>query len=258
MRYVGTPGMNTICRGLLDGVEARYETRAVAMRRGGGGGADRGWVLEHAKSGSALGETDSPRLGPTHGLFPETLLRPSPQASTTFSSAPTRRWRRHLRLVASPEPSPSSLLGAAPLGGGAAPKGPRSGAPRRLCAAGDHGAVRPLQHANPSQKFSGAYLQAPTPRSFATLASLSLLGPFLQASAVPSVPSLALMVAVEQTRCGFDSLLLEGTPTVSSLLCIPCALSLHPLGLSPYRPPDILLAGARLLKAGPPPGTPPS
>lgn len=27
MRYVGTPGMNTICRGLLDGVEARYETR---------------------------------------------------------------------------------------------------------------------------------------------------------------------------------------------------------------------------------------
>lgn len=75
---------------------------------------------------------------------------------------------------------------------------------------------------------------------------------------MPSVPSLALMVAVEQTRCGFDSLLLEGTPTVSWLLCIPCALSLHPLGLSPYRPPDILLAGARLLKAGPPPGTPPS
>jgi len=123
LRYVGTPGMNAICRGLLDGVEARYETRAVAMRRGGGGGADRGWVLEHAKSGSALGEYDF-----------------------------------------------------------------------LIC----------------TDKTAAAQHRKDLDRE--------LLDDFVQpASAVPSVPSLALMVAVEQTRCGFDSLLLEGHPTFSWL-----------------------------------------
>ena len=36
-RYVGAPGMNAICKGLLEGVETHYETRAVAKRRRDGG-----------------------------------------------------------------------------------------------------------------------------------------------------------------------------------------------------------------------------
>mmetsp|Transcript_40112 Transcript_40112/g.93612 ORF Transcript_40112/g.93612 Transcript_40112/m.93612 type:complete len:376 (-) Transcript_40112:52-1179(-) len=56
-RYVGSPGMNAICKGLLEGegIDTRYETRAVAKPRGGGSG---GWILQHAKSGRALGEFD--------------------------------------------------------------------------------------------------------------------------------------------------------------------------------------------------------
>lgn len=53
-RYVGSPGMNDICRGMLEGVETIYETRAVAKRRTDG----MGWTLEHGKSGAALGEFD--------------------------------------------------------------------------------------------------------------------------------------------------------------------------------------------------------
>lgn len=53
-RYVGTPGMNSICRAMLEGVETIYETRAVAKRRSGG----TGWSLEHGKSGEKLGDFD--------------------------------------------------------------------------------------------------------------------------------------------------------------------------------------------------------
>ena len=54
-RYVGSPGMNAICKGLLSEVdETRYETRAAAKRNERTGG----WALTHAKTGAALGEFD--------------------------------------------------------------------------------------------------------------------------------------------------------------------------------------------------------
>jgi len=53
-RYVGSPGMNAVCRGLLEGVNTIYETRAVAKPRAGGAG----WALENGKSGKPLGDFD--------------------------------------------------------------------------------------------------------------------------------------------------------------------------------------------------------
>jgi predicted NAD/FAD-dependent oxidoreductase len=55
VRYVGKPGMNDICKGLLEGINTRYKTRAVAKRRAGSVG---GWTLQHGKSGASLGEFD--------------------------------------------------------------------------------------------------------------------------------------------------------------------------------------------------------
>lgn len=52
-RYVGSPGMNAICRGLLEGVQTVYETRAVAKPRAGG----TGWTLENRR-GQPLGDFD--------------------------------------------------------------------------------------------------------------------------------------------------------------------------------------------------------
>ena len=51
-RFVGTPGMSAVCKGLLDGVRAVYGTRAVATRAGGR------WRLTHGRSGAALGDFD--------------------------------------------------------------------------------------------------------------------------------------------------------------------------------------------------------
>jgi renalase len=53
-RYVGSPGMNEICRGMLEGVKTIYETRAVAKRHADG----MGWTLKHGKSGKPLGDFD--------------------------------------------------------------------------------------------------------------------------------------------------------------------------------------------------------
>lgn len=52
-RYVGRPGMNAICKGLLAGIDARFETRAAARRNPRGG-----WRLENAKTGAPLGDFD--------------------------------------------------------------------------------------------------------------------------------------------------------------------------------------------------------
>lgn len=51
-RYVGSPGMNSICRGLLNGINTQYSTRAVARRN------NNKWALTHGKSGQSLGEFD--------------------------------------------------------------------------------------------------------------------------------------------------------------------------------------------------------
>ena len=53
-RYVGSPGMNALCKGLLEGVQTVYETRAVAKPRAPGPG----WTLENGKSGELLGDFD--------------------------------------------------------------------------------------------------------------------------------------------------------------------------------------------------------
>lgn len=53
-RFVGSPGMNAICRGMLESVETVYGTRAVAKPRSGGVG----WTLENGKSGQPLGDFD--------------------------------------------------------------------------------------------------------------------------------------------------------------------------------------------------------
>ena len=52
-RYVGSPGMNAICKGLLAGIDTCFETRAAARRNPLGG-----WTLEHGKTGATLGEFD--------------------------------------------------------------------------------------------------------------------------------------------------------------------------------------------------------
>ncbi|CAE8631247.1 unnamed protein product, partial [Polarella glacialis] len=51
-RFVGSPGMNAIAKGLLEGIETRFETRALARRSGNS------WVLQHGKTGEPLGSFD--------------------------------------------------------------------------------------------------------------------------------------------------------------------------------------------------------
>jgi len=54
-RYVGSPGMNAICKGLLAGIDTRFEARATARRHPLGSPS---WTLEHGKTGETLGEFD--------------------------------------------------------------------------------------------------------------------------------------------------------------------------------------------------------
>lgn len=51
-RYVGSPGMSSICQGLLGSVKTVCDTRAVAKR------SSEGWALHHGKSGKSLGDFD--------------------------------------------------------------------------------------------------------------------------------------------------------------------------------------------------------
>jgi hypothetical protein len=48
--------MNSVCKGLLEGIDTGFKTRAVATQRGGRGVG--GWTLEHGKTGVALGGFD--------------------------------------------------------------------------------------------------------------------------------------------------------------------------------------------------------
>jgi len=53
-RYVGTPSMNAICKGLLENVDTKFSITAAAMRHASG----KGWTLKDIKSGKALGDFD--------------------------------------------------------------------------------------------------------------------------------------------------------------------------------------------------------
>jgi predicted NAD/FAD-dependent oxidoreductase len=57
-RFVGSPGMNAVSKGLLSGVATRFQTRARARRQRAEAGGTGGWALENAKTGQHLGIFD--------------------------------------------------------------------------------------------------------------------------------------------------------------------------------------------------------
>ena len=58
-RYVGTPGMNAICKGMLEDVNTVYGTRAVAKPTVDRSRNDApGWTIRNGKTGEHLGEYD--------------------------------------------------------------------------------------------------------------------------------------------------------------------------------------------------------